>query len=143
MHHLNGMSSMTLETPVTNSSEPSNVSTQASRRIRRVARLMDDAITVPVINRKIGYDGIIGLIPGIGDVVTAIASSYIIAEAARAGVPKRALLKMGARLGIDTLVGMIPIVGDLYDFAYKANRKNAATALKYIEVPHPRLTVNS
>lgn len=127
---------MTLETPESLPSDKSaDADTQAKsiQRIRRVSRLMDDAITLPVINRRIGYDGLIGLIPGVGDAITAVMSSYILVEAARAGVSKRVLVGMATRLGIDTLIGAIPVVGDLFDFAYKANRKNAETAIKHLE----------
>lgn len=105
---------------------------EACRRIDWVARFMDDAITIPGINKKIGYDGLIGLIPVVGDIATCLVSGYIIVESARAGVPKRALAAMIGRLGIDTAIGAIPLLGDFFDFAYKANRRNATTALKHL-----------
>lgn len=105
----------------------------AARRINKLATLLDDAFTIPGTSRRVGWDGLIGLVPGVGDTATAAASLYIVYEAARAGVPKRVLVGMLGRLGVDTLIGVIPVVGDLFDFAFKANRRNAATALKHIE----------
>jgi hypothetical protein len=84
--------------------------------------LMERAI--PVGRWSFGLDGILGLIPGLGDVLSGVVASYIIARAARAGVPRAALARMMTNVAIDTLVGSIPIVGDLFDFLYKSNTKN-------------------
>jgi hypothetical protein len=72
----------------------------------------------------IGLDGILGLIPGLGDILSGLLASYIVARAAQAGVPRAALARMMANVAMDTLLGAIPIVGDLFDFMYKANTKN-------------------
>ena len=72
-----------------------------------------------------GLDGLLGLIPGIGDTATALVAAYIVLEAARLGVPKRTLARMIANVGIDYVVGLVPLIGDLGDFAWKANRRNA------------------
>jgi hypothetical protein len=79
---------------------------------------------IPVGRWSFGLDGILGLIPGMGDVLSGIIASYIIARAARAGVPRAALARMMTNVAIDTLLGSIPIVGDLFDFVYKSNTKN-------------------
>ena len=84
--------------------------------------LMERAI--PVGRWSFGLDGILGLIPGFGDLASGIVASYIIARAARAGVPRVALARMMTNVAIDTLIGSIPIVGDLFDFLYKSNTKN-------------------
>jgi hypothetical protein len=72
----------------------------------------------------IGLDGILGLVPGVGDLISGLVASYIVARAAQAGVPRAALARMMANVAVDTLVGSIPIAGDLFDFLYKANTKN-------------------
>lgn len=71
-----------------------------------------------------GLDGILGLIPGLGDVAGGIVSAVIIARAARAGIPRAAVARMMANVAIDSVLGAIPIAGDLFDFLYKANTKN-------------------
>jgi hypothetical protein len=71
-----------------------------------------------------GLDGILGLIPGLGDVLSGLVASYIVARAAQAGVPRAALARMMTNVAMDTLLGAIPIVGDVFDFLYKANTRN-------------------
>ncbi|MFO7550770.1 MAG: DUF4112 domain-containing protein [Haliea sp.] len=94
-----------------------------SRLLARYAWLLDSSIRLP-FGRRIGLDGIIGLIPGIGDGIGAILSSALIFSAWRMGVPPAILLRMAGNIAIDTAVGTIPIVGDLFDFAFKANQRN-------------------
>jgi hypothetical protein len=71
-----------------------------------------------------GLDGILGLIPGLGDVAGGIVSAFIVARAARAGIPRAAVARMMANVAIDSVLGAIPIAGDLFDFLYKANTRN-------------------
>jgi len=85
---------------------------------------------VPVLGWRFGLDALIGLIPGIGDTSTALASFYILASAVRHGVPKITLLRMGLNIGIDYLVGSLPIVGDIADVWWKSNKKNIALLRK-------------
>lgn len=93
-------------------------------RLRRLATLMDDAFQIPFTKFRFGFDGIIGLVPGLGDTVAALISAYIIYDAARMGVPRGMLLRMGSNLAVDYAVGLMPVLGDLLDVAFKANRKN-------------------
>ena len=88
----------------------------------QIAWLMDSSIRIGPIS--IGLDGLIGLIPGLGDVVTNLMSALIIVRAMQHGVHKAAILRMLLNLGIDTAVGSVPVVGDFFDFAFKANTKN-------------------
>ncbi|WP_207061471.1 DUF4112 domain-containing protein [Motiliproteus sp. SC1-56] len=93
------------------------------RRLRHLAWLLDSSIRLPG-GFRIGLDGLIGLVPGIGDLLTAGLSSYIIAEAARMGVPKSVLARMGFNVLLEVVVGAIPLFGDLFDFVFKANERN-------------------
>ncbi len=105
--------------------EPIDPEVLPSRRdpvIEYLEWLMERA--VPVGRWSFGLDGILGLIPGLGDVAAGIVSTYIIARAAQAGVPRAALARMMANVAIDSLLGAIPLVGDLFDFFYKANSRN-------------------
>lgn len=103
-----------------------------TRRVRIISKLLDNAIAVPGTNWKIGFDPIVGLIPGIGDLVGALLSGYIVVEAARAEVPTLTLARMLANIGIDTLVGAVPAFGDLFDAAWKANTKNVALLERHL-----------
>lgn len=99
------------------------------QRLEAIAEMLDDRFRVPGTNLRFGLDGVIGLVPGIGDTVTTAIGSYIVAEAWRAGVPRRHLARMGANLAIDWAVGLVPLVGDLLDFGFKANRRNVRLLL--------------
>lgn len=99
--------------------------------IRRLAWLLDDAIRLPG-GFRVGLDGIVGLIPGIGDVLGLAASSYIIIRARSFGVPGVVLARMIGNVALEFVVGTIPILGDLFDFAYKANRRNLALMERYL-----------
>ena len=96
------------------------------RRLGRLAWLLDSAIQVPGTRFRIGLDPIIGLVPGFGDVVGVLLSSYIVREAARAGAPKSVLLHMAWNVALEGIVGMIPFAGDVFDAAWRANQRNVA-----------------
>jgi len=94
-------------------------------RVRRLSHLLDDWLRIPGTRYRIGLDGLLGLIPGLGDVVGTLFSTYILFEAIQLGTPKTLLLRMVGNIALETLVGAIPILGDIFDIAWKANRKNA------------------
>ena len=94
------------------------------KSLDRLAWLMDDLFRVPVLGWRFGLDALIGLIPGVGDTASSLASFYILANGVRYGVPKITLLRMGLNLGIDYAVGSLPLVGDLFDAWWKSNQKN-------------------
>ncbi|MGH7964338.1 MAG: DUF4112 domain-containing protein [Candidatus Binatia bacterium] len=110
---------------------PERLATAASdesrlHRLDKLARLLDTAIPIPGTRFRIGLDGLLGFIPGVGDTLGAVFSSYIIFEAARLGFPKRTLLRMVGNVTVETLVGAVPILGDIFDIAWKANVRNLA-----------------
>jgi hypothetical protein len=110
-----------------------DLSTRA-RNVRVLARLLDNAIPIPGTSWKIGLDPIVGLIPGIGDLISAVLSGYIILEAARADIPTLTLAKMLGNVGIDTLVGAVPALGDVFDAAWKSNTRNVALLERHLSV---------
>src|SRR5262245_10450567 len=102
------------------------------KRVRLLSRLLDEQWRIPGIAYRVGLDGLLGLIPGVGDAAGALLSAYILYEAIQLGAPRTVLLRMAANIGIDTLVGAIPVVGDIFDIAWKANKKNAALLHAYL-----------
>lgn len=96
------------------------------KRVRVLAKLLDNSISIPGTGWKFGFDAVIGLVPVVGDLIGAVLSGYIVLEAARAEVPSFTLARMLANVGIDALVGSVPAVGDIFDAAWKANIKNVA-----------------
>lgn len=103
-----------------------------TKRVRVLARLLDSSMTVPGTGWKFGLDPIIGLIPGIGDLVGAVMSGYIILEAVRADVPAVTLVRMLVNVGIDTVIGAVPAVGDVFDAAWKSNTMNVALLERHV-----------
>jgi hypothetical protein len=93
-------------------------------RLDALATLMDSAFVVPGTRIRLGLDAIIGLVPGVGDVVSALISSYIVWEARQLGLPRWKIARMVANVALDTTVGAIPLVGDVLDVFYKSNRRN-------------------
>ncbi|WP_257300044.1 DUF4112 domain-containing protein [Haloarchaeobius sp. FL176] len=96
----------------------------AVRRTKRVAWLLDEAVRIPGTNRRVGLDPILGLLPFIGDFVTAFFSLYIVVEAILAGAKKRTVVRMLVNIGLDVVLGSVPIIGDIFDATWKANVKN-------------------
>ena len=104
-------------------------------RLQRVGWLLDNSIPIPGTRFRLGIDQLIGLVPGIGDLIGGLLSLYIIVEASRMGVPRGLLARMGWNVAIDTLVGEIPILGDLFDIGFKANIRNLALLDGYQQRP--------
>jgi hypothetical protein len=108
-------------------------------RIRRISRFMDTAFKIPVIGFKVGWDPIIGLIPGAGDLVATAISAYVIVLAARFHLPAGVLKKMVLNIGLEALVGTIPLVGDIFDAYYKANVRNLVLLETHLQQQSPGL----
>ena len=102
------------------------------KRVRLLSRLLDEQFRIPGTTYRVGLDGLLGMIPGVGDAAGALLSAYILYEAIRLGTPKTVLLRMVANIGIDTVLGAIPVAGDIFDIAWKANKKNAALLHAYL-----------
>ena len=108
-------------------------------RIRKLSRLMDTSIRIPLINFHIGIDPIIGLVPGAGDLISTAFSAYIIYLATRFGIPRQDLAKMIFNVGLETVVGTVPFVGDLFDAFYKSNIRNLAILEQHLTAVEPEL----
>ena len=106
---------------------------QLRRRLTRIARLMDSSIRIPIIGRRIGWDAVIGLIPGVGDAAGALISLYIVVAAMRLGAPGGVVARMIGNIGLETLVGVVPLLGDLFDMAFRANMRNVALLEQHLE----------
>lgn len=98
-----------------------------------IAKRLDTRFRVPGIPFRFGLDGIIGLIPGIGDGVTAAMGLYAIKVAANHDLPWYVHGRIAWHVAVDAIIGTIPLVGDIFDFAYHAHAKNFALLTKHIE----------
>ena len=94
--------------------------------LRNVARLLDSAFVVPGTSYRIGLDPILGLIPGLGDLVSPLFTIGLLWQARDLGLPRVVQVRMLFNVAIDALIGVIPFAGDLFDFVWKANDKNLA-----------------
>jgi hypothetical protein len=93
-------------------------------RITALTKLLDSAFLIPGLNRRVGIDALIGLVPGIGDAVSTLLASYIIWEARQLGIPRWKLARMIGNVAVDTAIGAIPVAGDAFDLFFKANERN-------------------
>jgi hypothetical protein len=110
---------------------------RAAARIQRLAFWLDDRFRIPGTRRRVGLDGLIGFVPGLGDVATTLVSPYIVVEAWRIGVPVTKLGRMGLNVGVDAMLGAVPLLGDLFDMAWKANQRNVRLLLDHLEAAPP------
>lgn len=109
-----------------------------ARRLAKLAKLaywLDDRFRIPGTGIRIGLDGMVGFIPGVGDTATLALSGWIVLEAWRLGMPRHKIAAMAGTVGVDYVIGLVPLVGDIFDVGYKANRRNIARILKHFEVP--------
>ena len=98
-----------------------------------ISHVLDEWLRVPGTSIRFGLDGIVGLIPGIGDVIGGLASLVILFAGWVRGVPYITLLRMVVNIGIEVLLGTIPLLGDAFDIAWKANRRNYALIVRHLE----------
>ena len=106
-------------------------------RVEAMEKVLERAFVIPGINRPIGVDSIVGLVPVVGDIVTALMGAYIVWEARNLGMSKLQLTRMAANVGIDTALGAIPLAGDLFDFFWRSNSRNLRIIRKHLDKHHP------
>ncbi len=107
------------------------VKEHSNKGSRRFAELLDSKFRIPNTNIRFGLDPIISLIPGAGDWIAGMISSYFILLGVRADVPPSVLLRMGFNILLDVVIGAIPLLGDLFDVGWKANIRNAELLEEY------------
>jgi hypothetical protein len=108
----------------------------ANENLNLLAHVLDDVFRIPGTSIRFGLDGIIGLVPWVGDVLGGLASCIIIVAAWFRGVPYITLTRMVVNLGIDVIIGTIPLLGDAFDIAWKANRRNYALMSRHLTQPY-------
>lgn len=105
----------------------------ARKRVEMLEMLLERSIPVPGLNRSIGLDAIIGLVPVVGDAISAALGAYIIWEARNMGLPKWKIWRMIGNLGLDTAIGAIPVAGDAFDVLFRSNSRNLRILKKHLD----------
>ncbi|MGH7525139.1 MAG: DUF4112 domain-containing protein [Gemmatimonadales bacterium] len=108
---------------------------QRVEHLRRLGYLLDNSIPIPGTRFRIGLDALIGLVPGVGDLVGGAFSLYIIMQSARIGVPRSLLARMGWNVAVEVVAGAVPLLGDIFDAGYKANLRNLALLQQHVDRP--------
>lgn len=111
------------------------------RRLEAMETLLERAFIIPGINRPVGVDAIVGLVPVLGDIVTTAMGGWLVWEARNLGMSKWHLARMAGNVGVDTLVGMIPFAGDLFDFLFRSNSRNIRIIKRWLDKHHPETGV--
>ena len=107
----------------------------AHERIHTFAHALDSYFRVPGTRLRFGLDPVLGLIPGAGDVIGGVFSSYIIFEAILAKASSAVLLRMVLNMGVDMLFSAIPLLGDIFDIGWRANKRNLRLLQRHLENP--------
>jgi hypothetical protein len=101
-----------------------------------LSHLLDRAFRVPGTSWRFGLDAVIGLIPGLGDVIGSLVGAYSLWIARRLGAPTSVQARMLMNLALDGVIGLVPLAGDLFDFAFKAHSRNHALLSRWLQTPH-------
>ena len=111
---------------------------QRLARLDALAKLLDVAFVVPGTNVRYGIDGLIGLIPVIGDIITTAISLWLVREARALGAPWHLTIRMLGNVAVDGVVGAVPMLGDAFDVMFRANVRNVKMLHRWLE-KQPRL----
>ena len=97
---------------------------EVEQSLETLSHYLDGLFRIPGTGWRFGLDSLVGLVPNVGDISTALVSFYILVAGVRYGVPKITLLRMAMNIGLDYVIGIIPLVGDGFDFFWKHNERN-------------------
>lgn len=111
------------------------------QRVEAMERLLERAFVIPGINRPVGADAIVGLVPVLGDIVTTAMGAWLLWEARNLGMSKWHLARMAGNVGVDTVIGMIPFLGDAIDFFFRSNSRNLRIVKRWLDKHHPETGV--
>lgn len=111
------------------------------RRIEAMETLLERSFRIPGINYPVGLDSIAGLVPVVGDIVTAAMGAYIVWEGRNLGMPRWKLWRMAGNVAFDTAIGAIPIAGDAFDLLFRSNTRNLKIVRKHFDKHHPETRV--
>jgi len=106
------------------------------KRVEAMEELLERLFVIPGINKPVGLDVILDLIPGVGDIAGAALGAYIVWEARNLGMSKWQLTRMSGNVGFDFLLGLIPWVGAIPDFFFRSNTRNLRMIKRHLDKHH-------
>lgn len=107
------------------------------RRIEGMEHLLEGLFVIPGINKRVGLDVILDLVPVAGQTIAAGMGAWLAWEASNLGMPKRTVARMAGNIGIDWLLGLIPFIGAVPDFFFRSNTRNLRLVKRHLDRHHP------
>jgi hypothetical protein len=107
------------------------------RRVEALEQVLERAMVIPGINRRVGLDAMLGLVPVLGDALSGLMGLYLVWEARNLGMSKLTIARMLVNVGIDTAIGAVPLAGDVFDFLFRSNSKNLRLIKRHLDKHHP------
>ncbi|NBC89017.1 MAG: DUF4112 domain-containing protein [Alphaproteobacteria bacterium] len=126
-----------MEIELPNGDDPASI----RQRVEVLEFLLERSLRIPGVKMPIGLDGVIGLVPLLGDIITAALGAYIVWEARNLGLSKWQLTRMGANVAFDTVLGLVPFVGDAADFVFRSNTRNLRILRRHLDKHYPETRV--
>ncbi len=111
------------------------------RRVELLEHVLERAFTLPGLNRRVGLDAMIGLVPVVGDVIAAALGAWIVWEARNLGMSRWQIARMSANVGIDAVLGAVPFIGDAFDLLFRSNSRNLRIIRKHLDRHHPHTQI--
>ncbi|MBU0670166.1 MAG: DUF4112 domain-containing protein [Alphaproteobacteria bacterium] len=111
------------------------------RRVEALEQILERSFRIPGVNYPVGLDAIVGLVPVVGDLITAAMGAYIVWEGKNLGMPKWKLWRMAGNVAVDTALGAVPLVGDAFDLVFRSNTRNLRIIRKHLDKHHPAARV--
>lgn len=107
------------------------------RRIEAMEGLLERAFHLPGTKYRIGLDSVVGLVPVLGDLVTAAMGAWLIWEARNLGMSRFHMARMSGNIAFDTALGFIPLLGDAFDLLFRSNTRNLKIVRRWLDKHHP------
>lgn len=111
------------------------------QRVEMMEHMLENAFVVPGTRFRVGLDAVLGVVPVLGDLISAAMGAWIVWEARNLGMTRWQLLRMSANVGIDTAIGAIPLVGDAFDLVFRSNSRNLRIIRKHLDRHHPQTAI--
>ena len=111
------------------------------QRVEAMEAILERSFVIPGIRTPVGLDAVAGLIPVVGDVITAAMGAYIVWEAKNLGLPKWKIWRMAGNVVFDSAIGAVPVAGDLFDFLFRSNTRNLKIIKRHLDKHHPETRV--